>query len=155
MQKVVFSGVFDPVTIGHLNLIERISKLYPEVLVAVAQSSSKNPKWDLKQRTLLMQTAVEHLDNVTVMSFSGLLVDFLKTQNANIIIRGIRSVIDWSYEQEMAQINQTLMPHLETLFLPAKHLISSTYVRQIWELGGDISAFVPAKTLEILKSFGQ
>jgi len=155
MQQVVFSGVFDPVTMGHLNLIERIAKIFPKVIIGVAKSSSKNPKWDLTQRTMLLKTAVEHLTNVEVIPFSGLLVDFLKAQNVNIIIRGIRSVIDWSYEQEMAQINQKLMPQIETLFLPAEQLISSTYVRQIWELGGDVSALVPPKALTLLKSFKQ
>lgn len=153
MQKVVFSGVFDPVTIGHLNLIERISKLFPKVIIAVAESSSKNPKWHFTQRTLLMKAAVEHLTNVEVMPFSGLLVDFLKAHQVNMIIRGIRSVTDWAYEQEMAQINQKLMPEIETLFLPAEHPISSTYVRQIWELGGDISALVSPKVHKLIKAF--
>lgn len=153
MQKVVFSGVFDPVTLGHLNLIERMAQLFPKVIIAIAQSSSKNPKWSLEQRTTFMKSAVAHLDNIEVMPFSGLLVDFLKNQQAKIIIRGVRSIIDWSYEQEMAQINQMLMPELETLFLPAQHQISSTYVRQIWELDGDISSLVPPKVLELMKTF--
>lgn len=153
MQKVVFSGVFDPVTIGHLNLIERATKLFPKVIIAIAESSSKTPQWSLTQRTSLMKTAVDHLEQVEVIPFSGLLVDFLKTQQVNIIIRGIRSVTDWAYEQEMAQINQKLMPNLETLFLPAEQLISSTYVRQIWALGGDVSTLVPPKVLQLMKDF--
>ncbi len=153
MKKVVFSGVFDPVTFGHVNLIERASKLFPEVIVAVAESSSKEPMWNIAQRTQLMQVAIEHITNVKVRSFSGLLVDFLKSQKATTIIRGVRSVVDWGYEVEMAEVNKRLMPDVETLFLSAQENMSSTYVRQIWQLGGDVSSLVPSKTLELMKKF--
>jgi pantetheine-phosphate adenylyltransferase len=151
MKKVVFSGVFDPVTFGHVNIIERASKMFPEVIVAVAESSSKQSMWSISERTQLMQLAVEHLKNVKVRSFSGLLVDFLKAQKVNTIIRGVRSVIDWSYEVEMAEVNQKMMPSVETIFLSAQENMSSTYVRQIWSLGGDLSSLVPANTLELMK----
>jgi pantetheine-phosphate adenylyltransferase len=153
MKKVVFSGVFDPVTLGHVNLIERASKLFPEVIVAVAESSSKQPMWNIAQRTQFMQVAVEHIINVKVRSFSGLLVDFLKSQKTTTIIRGIRSVVDWGYEVEMAEINKRLMPSVETLFIAAQENMSSTFVRQIWSLDGDVSSLVPAQTLELMKKF--
>jgi pantetheine-phosphate adenylyltransferase len=153
MKKVVFSGVFDPVTFGHVNIIERAAKMFPEVIVAVAESSSKQSMWSVAQRTQLMQVAVEHLTNVKVRSFSGLLVDFLKAQKVTTIIRGVRSVIDWSYEVEMADINHKMMPDVETLFLSAQENMSSTYVRQIWGLGGNVSSLVPPKTLELMKKF--
>jgi len=153
MKKVVFSGVFDPVTIGHVNFIMRAAQIFPEVVVAVAEHSAKLPLWTIAQRTQMMQAAIEHLTNVKVRSFSGLLVDFMKAQKATTIIRGVRSVVDWSYEIEMAAINKRIMPAVETIFLPAEENISSSFVRQIYALRGDISTLVPANTLELINKF--
>jgi pantetheine-phosphate adenylyltransferase len=150
MKKIIFPGSFNPVTLGHVNIIERASKMTDTLIVAVAEVSGKQFMWSLKDRIHFLEKSLEHLSNVQVYGFSGLLVDFLKAQDAHIVLRGLRSVVDWGYEVEMACVNRKLLPSLETIFLSAEEQVSSTLVRQVHALGGDIRPFVPKAILDLL-----
>ena len=154
MNKAIYPGTFDPVTHGHVDLIERASNLFEEVVVAVAESPTKRPMLDLKKRVELTRIITEPLGNVTVIGFSGLLTELLTQQGANIILRGLRAVSDFEYEFQLAKMNRVLAPDVESMFLtPAeKHsFISSTLVREIASLGGDVSQFVHPLVAEELK----
>jgi len=145
MNKVIYPGTFDPVTNGHVDLIERASKLFEQVVVAVAESPKKKPMLDLETRVELTRIITEPMGNVTVSGFTGLLTELLPKQGANIILRGLRAVSDFEYEFQLAKMNRVLAPDVESMFLtPAeKHsFISSTLVREIASLGGDVSQFV-------------
>ncbi len=145
MNKVVYPGTFDPITNGHMDLIERASRLFDQVVVAVASSPNKKPLLDLDKRVDLIKGITTHMDNVKVTGFSGLLTDFLQQQEANVILRGLRAVSDFEYEFQMANMNRVLAPEVESLFLtPAEQhsFISSTLVREVAQLDGDISKFV-------------
>ncbi|GHA13627.1 pantetheine-phosphate adenylyltransferase [Oceanisphaera arctica] len=144
--RVIYPGTFDPVTNGHLDLIERASQLFNEVVVGVAFSPSKKPMFELDERVALVQEVTRNLGNVKVVGFSGLLVDFAKAHQANVLIRGLRAVSDFEYEFQLANMNRRLMPELESVFLtPAEEnsFISSTLVKEVAIHGGDISQFVP------------
>ncbi|MDM5116134.1 pantetheine-phosphate adenylyltransferase [Aeromonas salmonicida] len=144
-NKVIYPGTFDPITNGHTDLIGRAARLFDEVVVGVANSPSKRPLFDLAERVLLAQQVTAHLPNVTVVGFSGLLVDFAKEQQANVLIRGLRAVSDFEYEFQLANMNRRLMPELESVFLtPAEEnsFISSTLVKEVALHGGDIRQFV-------------
>ncbi|WP_298721641.1 pantetheine-phosphate adenylyltransferase [uncultured Oceanisphaera sp.] len=144
--RVIYPGTFDPITNGHLDLIERASQLFNEVIVGVAFSPSKRPMFELEERVALVQEVTRSLGNVKVVGFSGLLVDFAKTHQANVLIRGLRAVSDFEYEFQLANMNRRLMPELESVFLtPAEEnsFISSTLVKEVAIHGGDISQFVP------------
>ncbi|MDP5292843.1 pantetheine-phosphate adenylyltransferase [Oceanimonas sp. CHS3-5] len=146
--RVIYPGTFDPITNGHLDLIERASKLFDEVIVGVAFSPSKRPMFGLEERVSLVKEVVqrEQLSNVTVVGFSGLLVDFAKEYNATVLVRGLRAVSDFEYEFQLANMNRRLMPTLESVFLtPAEEnsFISSTLVKEVAIHGGDIGQFVP------------
>ncbi len=145
MNKVIYPGTFDPVTNGHVDLIEHASKLFEQVVVAVAESPKKKPMLDLETRVELTRIITEPMGNVTVIGFTGLLTELLPKQGANIILRGLRAVSDFEYEFQLAKMNRVLAPDVESMFLtPAeKHsFISSTLVREIASLGGDVSQFV-------------
>ncbi|WP_375056365.1 pantetheine-phosphate adenylyltransferase [Zobellella sp. DQSA1] len=149
--RVIYPGTFDPITNGHLDLIERASRLFNEVVVGVAFSPSKRPMFTLDERVELVKEVTGQLGNVTVVGFSGLLVDFAKTHRANVLIRGLRAVSDFEYEFQLANMNRRLMPELESVFLtPAEEnsFISSTLVKEVAIHGGDISQFVPAAVAE-------
>lgn len=144
-NKVIYPGTFDPITNGHTDLIGRAARLFDEVVVGVANSPSKRPLFDLAERVLLAQQVTAHLPNVKVVGFSGLLVDFAREQQANVLIRGLRAVSDFEYEFQLANMNRQLAPDVESLFLtPSERysFISSTLVREIAALGGDITKFV-------------
>ena len=145
MNKVIYPGTFDPITNGHVDLIERASRIFDEVVVAVASSPKKKPMLGLETRVDLTRQITAPMGNVTVIGFDGLLTDLLKQQDANIILRGLRAVSDFEYEFQMANMNRVLAPEVESMFLtPAeKHaFISSTLVREVAALKGDISKFV-------------
>lgn len=156
MPKIVlYPGTFDPITNGHLDLVERAARLFDKVIVAVAKSSGKNPLFNVDERVELVEKVVEHLDNVEVCGFSGLLVDFAKHKQANVLLRGLRAVSDFEYEFQLANMNRRLAPNLESLFLtPAEQFsfISSTLVREIAALNGDVTEFVPEEVLQALQS---
>ncbi|WP_116474817.1 pantetheine-phosphate adenylyltransferase [Zobellella maritima] len=151
--RVIYPGTFDPITNGHLDLIERASLLFDEVVVGVAFSPSKRPLFELEERVNLVKEVTTSLGNVTVVGFSGLLVDFAKSHQANVLIRGLRAVSDFEYEFQLANMNRRLMPTLESVFLtPAEEnsFISSTLVKEVALHGGDISQFVPTAVAEAI-----
>lgn len=150
----VYPGSFDPVTLGHVDLIERAAKLFPKVMVAVLNNPDKRGQFTMEQRIHMLERACAHLSNVCIDSFGGLLVDYMRTIDAEIVLRGLRAVTDFESEFQMAQINRQIAPEIETLFLmtsPQYAYISSSAVRQIASFGGDISTLVPACILEDVK----
>lgn len=155
MQKtVIYPGTFDPITKGHMDLIERASRLFSRVIVAVAAHPGKNPLFTYEERVRLGQQVLAPLENVEVMGFDGLLVEFAKQQGAPIILRGLRAVSDFEYEFQLASMNRRMMPELETIFLtPAEQysFLSSSLIREIAKLGGDVSRFVDGLILEALE----
>ena len=155
MPKVIYPGTFDPITNGHTDLIERASRLFDEVVVAVAYNSKKKPLLELEERCELVRQATAHVPSVTVMGFSNLLAEFVRSQNATVILRGLRAVSDFEYEFQLADMNRRLAPELESVFLtPTNHLsyISSTLIREIASLGGDVSEFVDPAVQAALKN---
>ncbi|WP_286264146.1 pantetheine-phosphate adenylyltransferase [Thalassotalea atypica] len=154
--KAIYPGTFDPVTNGHTDLIERGSKLFNHVIVGVASSPSKKPWFDLATRVSMIEGAVAHLPNVSVVGFSGLLVDFAKQHNAGVLIRGLRAVSDFEYEFQLANMNRRLSPDLESVFLtPAEEnsFISSTLVKEVALHKGNVSEFVhPSVKLALEKA---
>ncbi|PSW73106.1 pantetheine-phosphate adenylyltransferase [Photobacterium sp. GB-50] len=151
--RVIYPGTFDPITNGHLDLIERAAAMFDHVIVGVAFNPSKKPLFDLNERVELAGKITKHLDNVEIVGFSGLLVDFAKERNANILVRGLRAVSDFEYEFQLANMNRRLMPELETVFLtPAEEnsFISSTIVKEVALHKGDVSQFVDPLITEAL-----
>jgi pantetheine-phosphate adenylyltransferase len=154
MRRVVYPGTFDPITNGHTDLIERASRLFDEVVVAIAPNTSKNPLFTLEQRVSMVKEVTQHLSSVQVIGFEGLLVDVVRKNKATGVLRGLRAVSDFEYEFQLANMNRALAPEVESLFLtPADHLsyISSTLVREIAALRGDVTKFVHPKVAEALK----
>lgn len=153
----IYPGTFDPITNGHRDIIERAVGLFDKVIIAVADihSSSKTPCFSTEERVQLVQKVIADLDNVEVISFDRLVVDAAREQNARVIVRGLRAMSDFEYEFQMAGMNNKLYPGAETVFLtPADHLncISSSLVRQIASLGGDVSPFVHPDVNAALKA---
>jgi pantetheine-phosphate adenylyltransferase len=143
--KAIYPGTFDPVTNGHTDLIVRASKLFREVVIGVASSPSKQPRFELAQRVAMLETVTQHLTNVKVVGFTGLLVDFAKQYQAKVLIRGLRAVSDFEYEFQLANMNRRLSADLESVFLtPAEEnsFISSTLVKEVALHQGDVSQFV-------------
>ncbi len=152
----IYPGTFDPITKGHLDIVKRASKIVGTLIVAVAQDTGKNPIFTQKERVELVESDINHLKliNVKVIPFCGLLVDFLKQQNANFIVRGLRTISDFENEFTMAAMNKKLYNDIETIFLPAiesTQFISSSLIRQISRLGGDIGQFVSDNVKEKIK----
>ncbi|MCJ8315341.1 MAG: pantetheine-phosphate adenylyltransferase [Saccharospirillaceae bacterium] len=153
-RTVVYPGTFDPVTFGHMDIVERAAKMFDNVIVAVAQSTNKKPLFTLEERVELAKEVLGHLHNVTIIGFTGLLVEFAKNNGACGIIRGLRVVSDFEYEFQMANINRVLAPNIESIFLTPNEknsFISSTFVREISMLDGDVSKFVHEIVLTALK----
>ena len=154
LSRVIYPGTFDPITNGHLDLIERAADMFDEVIIAVAASPSKNTMFTLEERVEFAQQVTSHLDNVTSKGFSGLMVDFAKQEQANVLIRGLRTTVDFEYEFGLTNMYRRLMPGLESVFLtPAEEhaFISSTIVREVAIHGGDVTEFVPQVVAEALK----
>ena len=150
----VYPGSFDPVTLGHVDLIERAAGLFDEVVVAVLNNPEKNGTFTTERRLEMLTKACAHLPNVRIDSFGGLLVDYMRTLHAEIVLRGLRAVTDFENEFQMAQVNRQIAPEIETLFLmtsPNFAYISSSAVRQIAAFGGDISTLVPACIMEEIR----
>jgi pantetheine-phosphate adenylyltransferase len=151
---VIYPGTFDPITNGHVDLVERAARLFDRVVVAIAHSQKKTPLFPLEERVELCERALQHLDNVEVVGFSNLLTDFARSQNARCVLRGLRAVADFEYEFQLANMNRAIYPEFESIFLtPSEHLsyISSSLVKEIAALQGDISPFVPAHVAAALK----
>lgn len=155
--KAIYPGTFDPVTDGHLDLILRASKLFSEVIVAIATNPGKTPLFSLEERVEMVEQVTAHLPNVRIIGFSNLLVDCAKEHQADVVLRGLRAVSDFEYEFQMAGMNRRLSPELETMFLtPAEQyeFISSSMIREIAKLKGDVSSFVPKCVEErLIKKF--
>ena len=149
----IYPGSFDPITNGHVDLIHRACKLFDKVIIAITQNTNKDSFLSIDQRVKAVETAIEPLTNTRVLSFDSLLVDFAREHNAQIIIRGLRAVSDFDYEFQLSGMNKRLNPAIETLFMtPSEEFanISSSLVREILSLGGDISQFVPESVKTIL-----
>jgi pantetheine-phosphate adenylyltransferase len=154
MRKAVCPGSFDPITNGHIDVIERASGLFDQVVIAVLANSSKTGLFSIEERLILAKDAVAHIPNVTVDTWSGLLVDYCKANNIGAIIKGLRAVSDFDYELQMAQMNLQLKG-VDTLLMatkPAYSFLSSSLVREIARYGGDVSALVPTGVLKELKA---
>ena len=154
MKKIaIYPGSFDPITNGHVDLIKRASKIFDEVIIAITQNANKSSFLSIEQRVGAVESSIKSLSNTRVLSFNSLLVDFARDHDAQIIIRGLRAVSDFEYEFQLSGMNKRLNSEIETLFMtPSEEFanISSSLVREILSLGGDISQFVPAKVKIIL-----
>jgi len=151
----VYPGTFDPITNGHVDLVDRAAPLFERLIVGVAQSPGKGPALPLELRVELARAALSAFPNVEVMGFSGLLAHFVRDLGAGVLLRGLRAVSDFEYEFQLASMNRHLIPEVETLFLtPAEQygFISSSLVREISRLGGDVSGFVPAAVAAALQA---
>jgi pantetheine-phosphate adenylyltransferase len=146
MRSAIYPGSFDPVTNGHLDVVERARKLFDEVIVAVAHNDEKEPLFPLQERLDLLQQTVGRIENIRIAQFEGLLVEFARAQKACAVIRGLRAVSDFEFEFQMALMNRKLEGSVETIFLMPKEeytYLSSRLVKEIARLGGDVSQFVP------------
>jgi pantetheine-phosphate adenylyltransferase len=153
MITAVYPGSFDPCTNGHLDIIDRTAKLFDRVVVAVLTNSSKNPLFTVDERIELLQKVTKDYPNVEICSFSGLLVDFLREIDANVVIKGIRAVSDFEYEFQMALTNKALYPEMETLFLHTNKeymFLSSSIVKEIATYGGSLDGLVPEEIISII-----
>ena len=151
----VYSGTFDPITLGHEDVAHRAAGLFDTLIIAVAVAHHKKTLFPLNARLLLAKTALKNVANVVVMPFDGLIMDFCKAQGATAVVRGVRNVTDFDYEAQMASMNRKLLPTVETIFLlPSADVqpISSTLVREISKLGGDVSQLVSGSVATALKS---
>ena len=149
----LYPGSFDPITNGHLDVIERAARLFDHVLVAVADNNAKNALFSTEDRVSLIRQSVSALPNVKVTSFKGLLVDFAAASGARVVVRGLRAVTDFEYEFQMALMNKTLRPDLETIFLASREVftyVSSRVIREVARLGGDVTRMVPAPVASAL-----
>lgn len=154
MRRAIYPGSFDPITNGHLDVIERASKLFDEVIVAIAQNVEKEPLFTLEERLEVLRATVGRNPGVRIGQFEGLLVDFAMAEKAHAVIRGLRAVSDFEFEFQMALMNRKLQGSVETIFLMPKEdytYLSSRLVKEIARLGGDVSKFVPADVARALR----
>lgn len=155
MTTIIYPGTFDPITLGHINLIERASKLFGKVVVSIASSQKKSPLFTLDERLDLCRNVLSHLDNIEVVGFSGLIVDLMKDHGAHAVLRGVRSMTDFDYEFQMANMNQAMLPDFETIFLTPHReysFISSSLIREIAAMRGNVTTFVHPYVLNALKA---
>lgn len=151
MRKAIYPGSFDPVTLGHLDIIQRSSKLVDHLIVGVLNNSGKSPLFSVDERVNMLKEVTKDLGNVEVLSFSGLLVDFAREHQVQTIIRGLRAVTDFEYELAMSQTNRVAAPEVDTIFLNTSlkyAYLSSSIVKEVAMYGGDISKFVPALVVD-------
>jgi pantetheine-phosphate adenylyltransferase len=152
-RNAVYPGTFDPVTHGHLDLIERGRRHFDQLVIAILYNEDKEPVFSLEERIALLEEAVSPWDNVSVDSFDGLLVDYARRNGASVILRGLRALSDFEYEMQMALMNRRLAPDIETVFLmpsEAYSYVSSRLVREVARLGGDVTGLVPPSVVEVL-----
>ncbi len=161
MLKAIYPGSFDPMTLGHLDIVKRSAKLVDELIVSVLNNNTKMPLFSVKERVKMIEEVVCDLPNVRVKSFSGLLVDFAKQEQADMVIRGLRAITDFEYELQMSQMNRKLDHDVETVFMTTSleySYLSSSTVKEVAAFGGDISQFVPesvAKEIQKKMSKGE
>ncbi|AOA57785.1 pantetheine-phosphate adenylyltransferase [Acinetobacter larvae] len=149
--RVIYPGTFDPITNGHIDLVTRAARMFDEVVVAIAIGHHKNPVFSLEERVALAQQSLSQLNNVEVIGFDGLLVNFFQEQRATAVLRGLRAISDFEYEFQLANMNRQLDSNFEAVFLtPSEQysFISSTLVREIARLNGDVTRFVPPFVVE-------
>ncbi|MEE0410510.1 MAG: pantetheine-phosphate adenylyltransferase [Clostridia bacterium] len=154
MRIAVYPGSFDPITNGHLDIIERASRIFDKVIVGVLNNKNKKPRFTSDERVMLIKKVTSHLDNVETASFDGLLVDFAKRQNASVIIKGLRTVNDFEYEFQMALLNKTLDNECETMFMMTNSkysYISSSMVNELAGYKGDLAGLVPSEIIQYIK----
>ena len=154
MMRAIYPGTFDPITKGHVDIAHRASRMFTEVIVAVADSRNKQPMFDLDNRVQLAKQALQAVDNVQVKGFDGLLVDFARIESASILVRGLRAVSDFEYEMQLAGLNREMSPQIDTVFIASSHefqFLSSSMVREIARLGGKVSQFVPSVVAQRLQ----
>jgi len=145
MVTAIYPGTFDPITKGHIDLAERASQLFDEVVIAISASPSKQPLFDINERLEMAQISLSHIDNISVAGFDGLLIECLHTAQAQVVLRGLRAVSDFEYEFQLAAMNRRLDPTVETMFLtPSENytFLSASMVKEIASLGGDVSQFL-------------
>jgi pantetheine-phosphate adenylyltransferase len=149
----VYAGTFDPITYGHIDVVSRAARIFDQVIVAVAKNLNKQTLFSVEERVALARSVLNSLENVSVQGFDNLLIEFAKQYNANVILRGVRTVTDFDYEFQLASMNRCMHPDIESVFLlPAEKYmyISSSLVREVAMLGGDVSSFVPPVVLQAL-----
>lgn len=155
LKMAVYPGTFDPFTLGHLDIVERAARIFDKVVIGVTNPMHKEPLLPLDVRKKLIEKSVEHLKNIEVLEFEGLLVEFLKRIGIKTVIRGLRAVSDYEYELKMAWINKKLYEDMETIFLLSSEqfaYLSSSFVKEIFSLGGDIRPFVPKAVADYLEN---
>ena len=155
LRTAIYPGSFDPLTLGHLNLIERGLKTFDRLIVAIVSNPNKSPLFSVEERAQMIREATANDERIEVDSFEGLLVDYVATTNTNVVLRGLRAVQDFEYEFEMAMMNRRLMPKLEIVFMmtdDAFFYISSSMVREVAKLGGDVKGFVPPQVYKHLQA---
>jgi len=153
-KRAIYPGTFDPLTLGHLDLIERSSKMFEQIIIAIGNNPEKNPMFNVDERKQMIQKATAHLPNIQIVIFHSLLVDLCKEEKANIIIRGVRTVTDFEYEMQMNHANVSLNKEIETIFLMPSletSYISSSVVRAILKFNGEIDHLVPNSILNNIK----
>lgn len=146
MLRAIYPGSFDPVTLGHMDIIRRSSNIVDELIVGVLNNNAKTPLFSVEERVRMLKEATKELENVRVIPFEGLLIDFVRKMDAKLVIRGLRAITDFEYELQMAQTNRVLAPDIDTMFLTTSleyAYLSSTTVKEVAAFGGDISKFVP------------
>lgn len=154
MKKAIYPGSFDPITKGHLDIIKRGSKSFDKVIIAVLINSEKQGLFSIEERVSLIKKATVEIDNIEVISFEGLLVDYMKKNNISIILKGLRNSKDFEYELQMANVNKILENEIESIFMisnPENSYISSSMVKEVCKLGGNISGLVPSEVESIIK----
>jgi pantetheine-phosphate adenylyltransferase len=156
LRRIIYPGTFDPITNGHIDVVGRALQLFDEVVLAIAADSTKKPLFSLEERKALAESALASFgDKVRVTAFNGLLIDFVRKENSRAILRGLRAISDFEFEFQMALMNRTLNDSIETLFLMprgAYTYLSSTIIKEIGRLGGDLSSFVPKGVAEALRA---
>ncbi len=154
LRHAIYPGSFDPITLGHLDLIHRASHIFDSLIVAVAHNEAKNALFDVEERIAMIEEALNGAEGIVVKQLDGLLVDFAREENALVVIRGLRAVSDFEFEFQMALMNRRLETRLETIFLTPKEdytFLSSRIVKEVARLGGDVTPFVPAAVARRLK----
>ena len=151
MRIGICPGSFDPVTLGHYDIIERSSKIFDKLIVGVLNNSAKSPLFSVEERVNMLKDVTSHFPNVEVQSFAGLLIDFVRSNDANVIVRGLRAITDFEYELQLAQMNRVIAPEIDTLFLTTNlkyAYLSSSMAKEVAMYGGDISSFLSPEIAE-------
>lgn len=154
MKTAIYPGSFDPVTLGHFDIIERSSKIFDKLIVGVLKNSAKSPLFSVEERVKMLRDVTSHFSNVEVQSFDGLLIDFVRGNHANVIVRGLRAITDFEYELQLAQMNRVIAPEIDTLFLTTNlkyAYLSSSMAKEVAMYGGDISSFLAPEIAEEVK----